>query len=493
VAVWNRLTVFITGGAVTRAASDAVSPVLEPVRQHAFQKNQLRVLDPMSAARLRAQGHITDGEATDEAARSGIGQNRLEALVAMIQAAPSLGELDRMANRHKIERQDFNDALAQHLIPPQWWDGLWDLTHAKLDPVQLANAIHRGLVADPGLLAVDPPSGVGNVPAYPVYPIPALDEAQAAGLDKDRLGVLVGLMGLPMGPHEAAQAVFRGILTDTDFQRAIAEGNTRNEWAEAIFEQTRQIPTARDFFENALRGYHDLAWAQKEAERHGMSHADSLVIYQNQGRPMNVRQITQALARGGVFKPEPGELTDPYDAAIVEGNLKPAYYDLAKANRYSYSVPFWWRTLLTSSAITPDEAEQLLLNIGNPPDLARKVTDHFAGGVAGAADPHVGKAQTQLWNRAHTSYLAGEITETDARTALAEAGVAATAVDQVLVVWNHERELERKQLTPAQVKKAFRGGVQNPATGTAWTRDDALAALTARGYSTNDANTFLDL
>ena len=60
---------------------------------------------------------------------------------------------------------------------------------------------------------------------------------------------------------------------------------------------------------------------------------------------MNVRQITQALARGGTFNPEPGELTDPYDAAIVEGNLKPAYYDLAKANRYTLPSPFTMRSL----------------------------------------------------------------------------------------------------------------------------------------------------
>ena len=59
---------------------------------------------------------------------------------------------------------------------------------------------------------------------------------------------------------------------------------------------------------------------------------------------MAIRQITQALSRGGVFKPEPGELTDPYDAAIVEGNVKPAYYDLAKSLRYTLPSPFVMRS-----------------------------------------------------------------------------------------------------------------------------------------------------
>ena len=492
-ALWSRLASFITGGAVASAAAEGVRPVLEPVRQHAWQRNQVRVLDPAAAARLRAQGHIADDEATEEASRSGIGPNRLEALIAMIQAAPSLGELDRMANRDTISRDDFDRALNQHLIPPEWHDGLWDLTHTKLDPVQLANAIHRGLVADPGLLAVDPPSGVGNVPAYPVYPIPALDEAQAAGLDKDRLGVLVGLMGLPMGPHEAAQAVFRGILTETDFQRAIAEGNTRNEWAKAIFEQTRQIPTARDFFENALRGYHSLEWAQEQAQRHGMQPDDSLVIYQNQGRPMNVRNITQALARGGTFKPEPGEITDPYMAAIVEGNLKPGYYDLEYARRYNLPSYFVFRAIAQAGGLTETELADYFRQLGWPPDLADKAAAAFSGGAGASADPHVGKAQTQLWTRLHSSYLAGEISEDDARAELPFAGVAPAGIDGVLTTWNHERDVERKQLTPTQVKKAYANAVTNPATGTPWTRDDALAALIGRGYSPNDANTFLDL
>src|SRR5258705_3402566 len=99
-ALWSRLATFVTGGAVARAASDGVSPVLEPVRQKAWQNNQLKVLDPMAAARLRVQGLITDAEAVEEASRSGIGANRLAALEALIASAPPQGELGRMLNRH---------------------------------------------------------------------------------------------------------------------------------------------------------------------------------------------------------------------------------------------------------------------------------------------------------------------------------------------------------------------------------------------------------
>jgi hypothetical protein len=60
-------------------------------------------------------------------------------------------------------------------------------------------------------------------------------------------------------------------------------------------------------------------------------------------------------------------------------------------------------------------------------------------------------------------------------------------------LWDAEKALRRKQLSPAQVKKAYRAAITNQDTGLPYTRDDALAALLERGYSTAQANEFLDL
>jgi hypothetical protein len=89
--------------------------------------------------------------------------------------------------------------------------------------------------------------------------------------------------------------------------------------------------------------------------------------------------------------------------------------------------------------------------------------------------------------------VAEETDDATATTTLGTLGVAAGAIPEVLALWQAERALIRKQLTPAQVKKAYRGAVVNPDTGTAWTRDDAMAALLDRGYSSSDATTFLEL
>jgi hypothetical protein len=478
--------------AIGRATAPTLSPVLQDVANTAWTLHPHRPVAVGVLASGVSQGQIPYAWAVYEAARTGFNKERFDHMVEAATVGPGVGEAFRLWRRGQIDEAGFRRALTRAAIEPAWIDALANTKREMLDPAQLAAAIHRGLIPDPGLLKGEQPSGPRTVESYPVYPIPPLDEAAAAGYTKDDLGVLVGLQGLPMGPHEAAQALFRGIITHGDYIAAFNESNSRNEWAQAVLDQSRQIPTARDFFENALRGYHDFSWALDQAKRHGMSEEDATVIYQNQGRPMNIRQITQALSRGGVFKPEPGELKDPYMASIVEGNVKPAYYDLALSLKYTLPSPFVMRQLTASGVWTERKAAQRLKDSGWLPDDADEAAKAWAEPAAAKADTHVGKAQNQLWTAVHSAYMAGDATEAVVTAKLPQAGVAAASVPKVLAIWKHEREVVRQRLTATQVKKAYTKAVRNTATGAAWTRDDALAELLTRGWSAQDANAFLD-
>jgi hypothetical protein len=469
------------------AAGIAVAPALHPVVQevvnHAWAAHPIRPPDVGTLAVGVAEGKVDEGSARAWAEESGYGGAQMDAFIAVAKAGPGVAEAFRLWRRREIDETGFRRALTRQGLAAEWIDALWAVRQDVLDPADLARGIHRGLVPDPGLLQGELPAREGNVPAYPVYPIDALGEAEAAGYDRDHLGVLVGLQGNPMGAHEAASALFRGILTPDDYLRAIAEGNTRNEWAAAIREQTRQLPTAREFLENALRGYRTLQAALDGAALHGMTHEHALMVYQNQGRPMNVRQITQALARGGKFEPEPGELTDPYEASIVEGNLKPGYYDLARALRYTLPSVFAIRQLAQSGVWDEAKTRERLLWWGWIPEDAADVAHAWASGGGGAADPHVTKAQTQLWTALHKSYVTGEADETIAADNMTALAIPDTAQTDVLALWDRERELVRKQLTPAQIRKAYKA--------LTFTEDVAVARLVAMGYSLADARTFL--
>jgi hypothetical protein len=322
----------MVGVGVGEAASAALEPVIEPARQQAWDKNRNAILDPGLMAQLAARGGVTLQAAKTTNHLHGLTDDKTEALVYLSQTLPGTGELDDLSNRRLISPGQVQEALTRHGIPADWHDALIAAMQDILTPGELAAAVHRGLVPSQGLLLGEQPE--------PPFKVDAIQEAQGAGYDEKRLQVLVGLQGLPMGPHEAAQALFRGIITRGDYIRAFNTSNMRNEWAQAILDQSRQIPTARDFFENALRGYHDFSWALDQAKRHGMSEADATVIYQNQGRPMNIHQITQALARGAKFNPEPGEIQDPYLASIVEGPVKPGYYELAESLKYTLPSAF---------------------------------------------------------------------------------------------------------------------------------------------------------
>src|SRR5262249_50702709 len=162
---------------------------------------------------------------------------------------------------------------------------------------------------------------------------------------------------------------------------------------------------------NHLRGYSKAADMLAGAARHGMTEADTNLLFQNAGRPLNIHQITTGLARGGKFNPEPGELTDPFEASSHESNIKPSYYDLHIANRYTLPTAFEIRGLLQGGAITEAEGETLYLQIGRPPDLAKKIATYFAGGTTGGTTPLADKARTQFWNTVHRSYIAGETDE----------------------------------------------------------------------------------
>jgi hypothetical protein len=377
--VWTRVQGLVFGGAIGAAFARAVEPILEPVRQRAWSRNPVRVLAIGDLADLVARGLSAVAELVDNAHRIGHDADNLAALAALRQEYPGLGTLDDLTNRKLITNAQLKEALSRNRIPADYHGAIIALFSDVLSPGELSAAIHRGLVPDlnPPLLKGQQPGPDRKVESYPVYPIKTLAEAEASGYDRERLGVLVGLQGLPMGPHEAAQAVFRGIITWDDYIAAFNESNNRNEWASAIFNQTRQIPTARDFIENWLRGYIGPDEAKAGAALHGMSPEHAQIIFENSGRAMNLHQITQALAYGASYNPSPADDPDPYHQSTLVGPLRPEYYELNEVLKYNLPSALYFRTLQQNGVLTQPEAETWYKRLGWPPELAEQVSKAF--------------------------------------------------------------------------------------------------------------------
>jgi hypothetical protein len=481
------------GGATAIAVGAGLEPLIEPGKQEIWANNAFRVLEAGILARLVAQGLVEFDPAAAQAERSGYDANKFRGMVELEKAGPPVAEALTLRRRDRITAAQFEHALSKAQVEPQYWPALKELVDERLDPPVIALAIVRGIINDPGFLPVGPPTTEGKVKAFPVSTVDALNEAASSGYNRERLFVETAIAGRPMSPESAASAVFRSIIEKVDYQRAIAEGDLRNEWAEAIFDTARQILTANNYAELQLRGFLTLDERRLQTDKHGMSHADSDLLYDLLGRSIPVHQITTGLARGGVFEAPSTGIPKSYLQSLQRGNLRPEYYDLAYANRYTMPSAFVIRALLTGGAITAAQGETLFLESGWKPSLAKQVAEFYGKPTTGGAGSYVTKADTQLWNTTHRTFVARESGVTQARANFAILGIARAEQDEIITRWQAERDLTRKQLTPAQIKKAYAKVVKNEATGQPWTLDDAISALVNQGYSVEGATQYLDI
>jgi hypothetical protein len=526
--LWSRVTGLITGGAVAGAAAASVAPVLEAVKQHANAQRAIRVLEPGTAARVHAQRLVTSIDPEDDAKRHGIGVARFNALVALESEAPGTAETLELWRRDKITIDQARKALHKAGLMEEYVEPVLELFNERLNPEVIATAVQRGILPNAGLLPVGPPTEHGRVPPMPMADLDTLAEGKSQGYDFERLAVLARIVGLPASPDLAARMVFRDIIERIDFDRAIAEGNTRNEWAPFLFEAFREIPTVNQFVEGRLRAWLDDAELLEGAARHGMSKADVELLLKVQGRPINFHQVFVGERRGGTFDGPTTGIDPAFLKSLQESNIRPEWYNLAWAQRYTYPSAFVLRALTTSGELTAAETERILLNIGWEPELAHKVplrwaggsssstwndtraelADEFEGGFISEAEYRAaleahGLAGDALEHAVHLSaarrvkryrekvidaiaaaFVAFKIDVTTATGELAEVGVTGESATLLIDLWAKQRRDAVRLLTPAQLKKAYTKNMLN--------RADVLDELDDRGYSPRDAVILLD-
>lgn len=489
------------GVGLSEAASAAFEPKVEVPKQTAWLNNPQRVPDLGLIAELVAGGKVTPAAGHNMANRLGYSNGTMDSLVWLAQNRLNFPLMLRMWRLSAVNPAFdaatlsglVDETLAHERLDWGYRGYLRALKTAELPGIgDIAYGVVRGILPAPSWVPVAPPTTTTNVKRFPMVNIDPVQLAAALGYDEDMLRLMVGRSGLSLAPGLAAQAFFRGLIADDDYHLAIAEGDLRTEWADILRAASRQIPSTLDYTEAHLRGWISQQAMYDGAARHGTSQADTQLMYEVRRRPLSVPTITKALARGGTFDATQAPFADPYVASVHEANLGPEWYDLAEHMKYTYPSAFVLRALLKDGAIAAAEASQIMQYEGYPPALADKIAGAYAPTGATVADPHVTKAENQLWTTTHKSYVAHEISDATATTALTAAGVTAAAVTPILTLWQTERDLIRKSLSAAQIKKAYTTQTTNPATGGAWTLQDAIARLLELGYDQADATVLLE-
>jgi hypothetical protein len=514
VAIWNRLQSILFGGAIGAASSDAIRPVLEPVRQQAWLENQHKVLDPGTAAELAAKGVIPEGEAVDEAARNGIGGNRLDALIALSQTYPGLADLDKLSNRELIGPELVELALARHGIPKNWHPALVALFSDLLSVADVAAGVQQGHLPNPGILpdvtaAVSPAQG-SVTPIAPdqqppsTVPLTQIDldpiqEAAGGGIDLDRLKVIANLSGLPPGAAELLTMWNRELIDEASVDAGLREGHLKTKWSGAFKRLRWNVLGAAEYASAHLRGWIDQDTMYKGGALTGHTTDQMDLLYLNRGRPLAPVQAFTAWARaaphpvGEGYTDRPGTFDqEDFQRAIQQSDVRTEYGPILWHNRYAYPPLFQLGRLAQAGALPENRVRTILqYERYEPEDIDALVAFWYGKGSASTAATPTTKAENQLWTATHRSYVGQMSGVTEAKRTFDLLAIPAAEQAKVLEAWDEERALIRKQLTPAQIKKAVQGGLPNIDTGQAWTVSNGVDALVARGYSLNDAQTFL--
>jgi hypothetical protein len=475
------------------AAAHALGPAAEKIAQEAWNGAPDKRLPVGEAAAAAAERLASEATMAAEASYSGFDSSRFAYFYDLALTAPGTGELLNMLRRDDEVSIDFAHGLRKAKLETRWDAALRNLRWQRISATDLAYMVVRGIVPDGGTLGSSLPTSGDNLTLPPQHTLDTLAEAARTGWDADRFAMLVQRSGLAMAPVMAAQAFYRGILTRKDYDLTIARGDLYPSFADPVLEVSRQIPTVGEMVEAQLRGYYDDAGRHLQTQRHGMRNPDSDLLYFVAGRAPSIRQTYIGMARGAKYPATYDDIPEPFRTAYRRSNRIESFADVDYQNRYSLPSAFVVRALLSDGAISPDRGRSILEHSGWPPDLAQLVSEHYSAGGTVGTDPHVTKAQTRLWTTMQTSYISGETQASDLGPGFQALGVPAAAQATITGLWDTTREIERKQLTAAQVKKAAAEGVNNPATGAPWTTADAVARLMSMGYSAADATVFMQI
>jgi hypothetical protein len=455
--------------ALGNAAAPAIRPFAQSLENDAWAAHQVLPPTIYTTAPMAARGKIAVADVQGWAHKQGFSDDVLAALMHGSLVGPDLADLFSMWRRGIIGQDEFELGLTTLGVLPRWVGELEQLKREHLTLEQAANARQQQFIGDAEQRAI----------------------AALYGVTPEDADVQFELAGLPPGVETGLAMWRRGIIDQATFERIVAEGHTKTKYTAALEQLRRQLLQPAVAVRAHLKGHIGTDEMHTRGAEWGYSAADMDLWYQAEGRPATAHQIHIGYMRGATLPGAQNE-RDAINISTAQSDIRPEYEDILYASRETYPSLFQLNRLVQANAITAAVAAEWATKAGVAAEVVRVLETYWQGLSGGAvADPHVSKADTQLWTTLHKAFLGGVATPAEVQQGFTLLGVDAAAQTAILDRWRFEQGIERKRLTPTQVKKALGEAVVNPATGAAWTQDEALAYLIELGYSASDARTFL--
>lgn len=490
----------LTGASMSAGLGDLLTNSLAPVISSLIAENPNAYLSPEQSAAIASRGLSRGWDNAREAARRGVSGDRFDLLQRLSQRDLSEAPVIDLYNRGILNDDQAVSELVKGGMSRESARLLLTVAKVPLTPEQAAQAWARNLVSE-SLVHM---------------------ASRAAGLTNEDGDVLMGLAGEPPPVEALITAWRRGIIAEADFDRGIIQGPIRNEWIPTVKSLLEQPLAPEEAASAVTQGHLTYDAALAKARLSGVTPEDFAVIVDNAGLPPGVQFALDAMNRGIITR-------EQFTSMFLESRIKNKYIDLmlamsqqlvpAETVRIAYRLGTYPKDkaleTLAGHGYSRDDAEALLALEDvrareGTKDLTRaQVLALFSDDIIGEEEASnmllelgfdsievelmvtmtegdkVRRFVNALITRVRNAFVQGTMDENEAIATLTQAGVGQRQIDNLLSLWELEKQSLTAQLTAAQVVSAVKKGFIP--------REEGLDRLVARGYTPEDADILIKL
>jgi len=464
----------VAGTAIGVGVGGAISPVIGPLVQdlvnEAWDRHPSRPLAASLVAQLVAEGLLSAGDGVAEAAHTGVDSARFGRLVEAQRKGPQIGDALELLRRGDFDVGDFNRALTQAGMRAEWLPFLRQLAARLFSVEALANMVIRGAL----------PLAEGA------------RRAELVGYPPADFDLMVAVTGNPPGGDQLLDLWNRGTIAEPDVERGLRQSNLKPEWFDDYKELRYFIPTVadlvrmavREVFTPAIRSQYGLDDEfpddfSREGLKRGLSPEWAAAYWAAHWELPSIEQGFRMLHRGEIDLDELGTLLRTKD-------VMPYWRERLTAIAYLVPGRVDLRRMFRAGVIDEAQVRAGYTRLGYAAADAQTLTDFAVDEkeTASTGGNLVPRYRRAVVTRAYRLFLERDLSETQARSLLAQVGIRTQTIDDVLELWTLERSIFQRELTPAQIRAA-------------WKKDrltlaEAMAELDERGYSPEDASDFLN-
>lgn len=487
-----------TGAAMGAGVLSWITNQMAPVIGPSIAYNPNIWLAPAEAAAVSVRGIWDRRKMALEAAYSGIDDERFEMLRALNTTVLGPSEIVELYRRGEMDH-----AFALRMLTRVGFDG----DHAKR--LLTLSRIHVSL------------ADAGQMWNRSIVTTAELEEiGRVNGYTKADAHRFAELGGEPP-PLELLYSAFRRGFIDSDrLRRGVVQGPIRNEWFDVLQRMQYRSMTPEQAASAVTQGHMGIGRGRQIAQEYGLNDDDFSIIVETAGRPPGVEFAAEAWLRGFVTDAE-------YDAMFLESAIKNQYLPVLRKMRTRLVPQETARSLLAKGVasvewttdvlhkhgfstedtekliaaatvekttktrdlslsavrelyaeqeITAEDATAMLVNLGYDEIEAAWELD-----LADLA--RIRTYRNAVISRVRAGFVKGLLTEADATTTLDGLQVPSARRDDLIVLWQIERETVTRDLTPAQIVAAAKKTLMTVAT--------ALSRLVGQGYDQGDASILL--